>query len=244
MNLLDILSDNGREHFPRAEEQRLIRRAQQGHQQAIDDLMATLYWTVLEQTRAVAGNRTNRSSLEKLASAGVQGALESIHSFDLDNKDTGLRTFALFRIRGAIMREVSRDYSPLYVPHNAVSEALKLRKGATPEAIGITDAKATSLLSSSLPPTEIDSMDDFDLPAEAAEESHWVSLISEAMHFVNPDAYFVTAYSYGILGFPKLSRKEVCQVMHMAKDEVAHLLEEGTLLLRDILADDAAAMDY
>ena len=229
--LLAILKENGRPYPDVTEERRLLRRAQNNHQSAIDALCATLYWSIIDIVARIVGDQTPEDTFDSLLSAGVEGALKAIQAYNLDSK-ARLRTYAIRYIRGEVMREMSRSFSHLSVPHNAVGEARKLLVGATPSDLKISNKKAESLIHANTPATDLD--DYRDIPESMTDaQSDLAMLQSLVLEVLNPDEYFAVCMSYGVFGFAKLKRDEVAQKIGITPHQVSRLLEQATETLQE-----------
>lgn len=231
-SFLTSLKQSGLPYESAETEKKHIRRAQRGLQSSMDYLCKTVYWTVIEQTNKLAGSQTSDDDFDNLLAAGVLAVVESVHRYSLDSK-ARLRTFAIPRIRGTIMREMSKEYSILSVPHNAVVEARKLTDGKTAGELNLTDIKAFCLVQASLPATRLDASTSDPanlLPPEPENPTIYVEGL-------DPEHMFVLCLSWGICGYAKLTRTEVAETLGYSQRKVATLLEEAVVMVAETMVD-------
>ena len=226
--LYDDLKDHGIKELSQEEELALLRKSQSGDLQATHTLLSTLYFTVISVAAKAAGDSTPPDMFDDILSAGIEGALTAIRRHNL-SPTTRLRTFANAHIRGMCLREISKTYSPLSVPHNGVVEAIKLKEGASAEDLGITDTKAFSLKAASLPQAEFALNDPQD---ELAVQEEFEVHLRAALDQLPPDQHFVVAHSVGILGFSQMTKKEIANAYGLQPREVTALHNDGLLTLQ------------
>lgn len=223
---------HGRKEFPRDEELVLLRAAQSGDRESQNLVLSTTYFSIINIAAKIAGPSTPPDAFDDILSAGIEGAITAIHRHNL-TANARLRTFANAYIRGMTMREVSKSYSPLSVPHNSVTEARALTNGATAEDLGITDAKAFSLRAASLGSIDFADVEVEQHPIRLDDE--FAVLLQASLEQLDPDAHFTVCHTYGILGFAQLPKTEIARTYGIPTRSVQTILDNAVELLQDIL---------
>lgn len=234
ITLYESMKIHGRKEFPHDEELALLRAAQNGDLAAQNLLLQTLYFTIIKIAANTAGPTTPPDAFDDILSAGVEGAISAIHRHNLTRK-ARLRTFANAYVRGMVMREISKSYSPLTVPHNSVSEARALSRGSTAEDLGITDAKAFSLLAASQYHSNPCDDDFNNIHHRHHTDTDFEIMLRQCLEKLEPEAHFIVCHTYGILGFAQLPKKEIARTYGVTVRAVQAILDESTEALAELL---------
>lgn len=196
---------------------------------------------------------------EELVSAGILGLIDAASKFS-DDKNTQFKTYAQFRIRGAILDSLrSLDWSPreLRRKGRGVEEAIRAttqRLGRTPTEIEIAGAMDLSLQEYQRLLSDLKSLEIGSLHAERGEESGEEELAFVAapegespllrcmeaemkQHMVDAidalperERMVLTLYYY-----EELSMKEIAQLLGVVESRVSQIRSSAVLRMRSTL---------
>lgn len=200
-------------------------------------------------------------SIEDIAGYGVEGLINAVERFS-PHKNSRFETYALIRIRGAILDKIrSQDFLPRSVRKKIKEikqaiEVLKQEYGRVPttaeiaEYLDMEPSKVTQIMSEDVTITSIyekrgtseDSMEIIDTivdteklnPHEAAEEKNVKSDLQRAlMRLPERERVLMVLYYQ-----ENMTMKEIGETLNMSESRVCQLHAQGLMKLKNILSEN------
>ena len=200
-------------------------------------------------------------SIEDIAGYGVEGLINAIERFS-PQKNSRFETYALIRIRGAILDKIrSQDFLPRSIRRKIKEikqtiEILKQEYGRTPTTAEIANyldmepSKVTQIMSEDVTITSIydkkgtsdDSMEIIDTiedtekltPHDAAEEKNVKSDLQRAlMRLPERERVLMVLYYQ-----ENMTMKEIGETLNMSESRVCQLHAQGLMKLKNILSEN------
>lgn len=200
-------------------------------------------------------------SIEDIAGYGVEGLINAVERFS-PHKNSRFETYALIRIRGAILDKIrSQDFLPRSVRKKIKEikqaiEVLKQEYGRVPTTVEIAEyldmepSKVTQIMSEDVTITSIyekrgtseDSMEIIDTiedteklnPHEAAEEKNVKSDLQRAlMRLPERERVLMVLYYQ-----ENMTMKEIGETLNMSESRVCQLHAQGLMKLKNILSEN------
>lgn len=200
-------------------------------------------------------------SIEDIAGYGVEGLINAVERFS-PQKNSRFETYALIRIRGAILDKIrSQDFLPRSVRRKIKEvkqaiEVLKQEYGRVPTTAEIASyldmepSKVTQIMSEDVTITSIydkkgtseDSMEIIDTiedtdklsPHEAAEEKNVKSDLQRAlMRLPERERVLMVLYYQ-----ENMTMKEIGETLNMSESRVCQLHAQGLMKLKNILSEN------
>lgn len=227
---------------------------------ASDALLLEHLATVRHVARKIHERLPQHVDLEELVSAGIVGLIDAVSKFK-DDKNTQFKTYAQFRIRGAILDSLrSLDWSPreLRRKGRGVEEAIRLKTqqmGRTPTEVEVAAEMSLTLQEYQRLLTDLKALEIGSLNAERNEESGeeelaYVSAPAEEdplfrcmkaemkQHLMDAmdalperERMVLTLYYY-----EELTMKEIAQLMGVVESRVSQIRTSAVLHVRSALA--------
>ena len=200
-------------------------------------------------------------SIEDIAGYGVEGLINAVERFS-PHKNSRFETYALIRIRGAILDKIrAQDFLPRSVRKKIKEikqaiEVLKQEYGRVPttkeiaEYLDMEQTKVTQIMSEDVTITSIyekrgtsdDSMEIIDTiedtdklnPHEAAEEKNVKSDLQRAlMRLPERERVLMVLYYQ-----ENMTMKEIGETLNMSESRVCQLHAQGLMKLKNILSEN------
>ncbi len=227
---------------------------------ASDALLLEHLSTVRYVARRIHERLPQHVDFEELVSAGIVGLIDAVAKFK-DDKNTQFKTYAQFRIRGAILDSLrSLDWSPRELRRRgrSVEEALRSstqRLGRTPSDVEVAAEMGVSLqeyqkLLSDLKALEIGSLNAEHSEESGEEELAYVAAPAEEdplfrclkaemkQHLIDAidalperERMVLTLYYY-----EELSMKEIAQLLGVVESRVSQIRSSAVVRVRSALA--------